>query len=307
MHALLLRLRHAGVGAAVFLSGCNMEVLSPKGDVGAHEKSLILIALGLMAIVAIPVIAMTLWFAWRYRASNTKATYAPTWAHSTAIEVVVWTIPAIIVAILATITWRTSHTLDPYRPLASAARPVTIQAIALDWKWVFVYPDYGIATVNEIAFPTDVPVRFEITSDSVMNAFFIPQLGSQIYAMAGMETQLNLIAREPGSYAGLSSNYSGAGFSDMHFQAIATTGQGFREWIAKARATPAALDDAAYRTLAQPSEKAPVAYYGSVAPGLFANVIGKYMADASPGDMHMTTHGGEAARSMSHTQAKAGK
>jgi cytochrome o ubiquinol oxidase subunit 2 len=314
MHALLSRLRYASVGAAVFLSGCNMEVLNPKGDIGAHEKSLILIALGLMAVVAIPVIAMTLWFPWRYRSSSKKATYAPTWAHSTRIEVVVWTIPAIIVAILAVITWQTSHTLDPYKPLESKAKPVTIQVVALDWKWLFVYPDYGIATVNEIAFPTDVPLNFQLTSDSVMNAFFIPQLGSQVYAMAGMETKLHLIAREPGSYAGLSSNYSGAGFSDMHFQAIATTEDGFKDWIAKAKATPVVLNAETYKALSQQSSKVPVAYYGSVTPGLFGGIVNKYMGgmsheamshEAMSMDMHH--HGEGGAMSSNVPPAKAEK
>lgn len=292
---IISRLRYAGVGAAVLLSGCNMEVLTPKGDIGADEKSLILIALGLMAIVAIPVIAMTLWFAWRYRSSNKKATYAPTWSHSTKIEVVVWTIPAIIIAILAVITWRSSHSLDPYKPLASDAKPVTVQAISMDWKWLFVYPEYGVASVNQLAFPTDRPVNFEITSDSVMNAFFIPQLGSQIYAMAGMETKLHLIAREPGSYAGLSTNFSGEGFSDMHFQAIATSEDGFKDWIAKAKATQATLNDDTYKALAKPSTKVPVSYYGSVTPGLFGNVLGKYMDGmshnaSSHGEMEMDMH-----------------
>ncbi len=281
MQALFSRLRYAGVGAAVLLSGCNMEVLTPKGDVGAHEKSLILIALGLMAVVAIPVIAMTLWFAWRYRSSNKKATYAPNWSHSTKIEVVVWTIPAIIIVILAVITWTSSHALDPYKPLESEAKPVTVQVVSMDWKWLFVYPEYGVASVNELAFPTDRPVNFQITSDSVMNAFFIPQLGSQIYAMAGMETKLHLIAREPGTYAGLSSNFSGEGFSDMHFKAIATSEDGFNEWIAKAKASQASLDDAGYKALAQPSEKVPVAYYGNVAPNLFVGVINKHMGEMS--------------------------
>jgi cytochrome o ubiquinol oxidase subunit 2 len=291
MHALLSRLRYAGVGAAVFLSGCNMEVLTPKGDIGAQEKSLILIALGLMAVVAIPVIAMTLWFAWRYRASNKQATYAPNWSHSTKIEVVVWTIPAIIIAILAVITWRSSHALDPYKPLESDAKPVTIQVVALDWKWLFVYPEYGVASVNEIAFPTDRPVNFQITSDSVMNAFFIPQLGSQIYAMAGMETKLHLIAREPGTYAGLSSNFSGPGFSDMNFKAIATSEDGFKDWLAHAKATQVALNDDTYKVLAAPSEKTPVSYYGSVTPGLFSHVIGKYM--------HGMSHEGAGQQEMS--------
>lgn len=265
--------------AALLLSGCNLELMSPMGDIGAQEKSLILIATGLMLLVVVPVIAMTLIFAWRYRASNTKAKYAPKWSHSTAIEVVVWVIPCIIIAILGTITWRTTHELDPYKPLAHEAKPLTIQAVSMDWKWVFIYPEYGVASVNELALPTNVPVHFEITSDSVMNAFFIPQLGSQIYAMAGMETQLHLIANQPGTYAGLSSNYSGAGFSDMHFTAIATSQQGFEDWINKAKASQLSLDDQTYHALAQPSEKVPVTYYTNVKPGLFNAIIGQYMGD----------------------------
>jgi cytochrome o ubiquinol oxidase subunit II len=279
--SLVSALRWSCAGITVFLSGCNLEVLSPKGDVGMQEKSLILIATGLMLLVVIPVIAMTLIFAWRYRASNTKATYAPKWSHSTAIEAVVWIIPCIIIAILATLTWRSTHALDPYKPLDSKVKPITIQAVAMDWKWLFIYPDYGVASVNEIAFPANVPVHFEITSDSVMNAFFIPQLGSQIYAMAGMDTQLNLIANEPGSYAGLSSNYSGEGFSDMHFTAIATSQQGFTDWVNKAKASQVSLDGQAFHTLTQPSEKVPVSYYTNVTPGLFNSVIQQYMGDMS--------------------------
>ena len=277
--------------AALSLSGCNLELMSPMGDIGAQEKSLILIATGLMLLVVVPVIALTLIFAWRYRASNTKATYAPKWSHSTAIEAVVWIIPCIIIAILGTITWRTTHALDPYKPLAHEAKPLTIQAVSMDWKWVFIYPEYGVASVNELALPTNVPVHFEITSDSVMNAFFIPQLGSQIYAMAGMETQLHLIANQPGTYAGLSSNYSGAGFSDMHFTAIATSQQGFQDWINKAKASQLSLDDQTYHALAQPSEKVPVAYYANVKPGLFNAIIAQYM-----GDMKMDKIGSEPAQ-----------
>jgi cytochrome o ubiquinol oxidase subunit 2 len=234
---------------------------------------------------------MTLYFAWRYRASNTKATYAPKWSHSTAIEVVVWTVPCIIIAILAMITWRTTHELDPYKPLTSQVKPITIQAVSMDWKWVFIYPDYGVASVNELAFPANVPVNFQITSDSVMNAFFIPQLGSQIYAMAGMETKLHLIANEPGNYAGLSSNYSGAGFSDMHFTAMATSEQGFKDWINKAKASQLSLDGQTYHALTQPSEKMPVTYYANVKPGLFNSIIAQYM-----GDMKMDKVGSEPAQ-----------
>ena len=279
----LCALRWSCASVAVFLGGCNMDVLAPKGDVGIQEKSLILIAMGLMLVVVIPVIAMTLYFAWRYRASNTKATYAPKWSHSTAIEAVVWTIPCIIIAILATITWRTSHTLDPYKPLQSNVKPITIQAVALDWKWLFIYPDYGVASVNEVAFPAGTPVHFEITSDSVMNAFFIPQLGSQIYAMAGMNTDLNLIANEPGKFAGLSSNYSGEGFSDMHFAAVATSQQGFTDWVNKAKSSASPLDAQTYHSLSQPSEKQPVSYYASVKSDLYNDIIKQYMGDMNMG------------------------
>ena len=143
----------------------------------------------------------------------------------------VWTVPLIIITILAVLTWRSTHALDPYKPLVSEHKPVTIEVVSLDWKWLFIYPEYDIATVNEIAFPVDVPVNFRITSASVMNSFFIPQLGSQIYSMAGMETKLHLNAREPGTYAGISANYSGGGFSGMRFKAIATSQEGFDEWV----------------------------------------------------------------------------
>jgi len=305
-HLFVSSMRTLSAGAVVLLSGCSMEVLNPKGDVGAQEKTLILVALGLMMLVVVPVIVMTLVFAWRYRASNTKATYAPKWAHSTAIEVVVWTIPGIIVAILGVLAWRTSHTLDPYKPLDSNVKPITVQAVSMDWKWLFIYPDYGVATVNELAFPVDTPVNFEITSDTVMNSFFIPQLGSQIYSMAGMDTKLHLIAREPGSYTGLSANFSGPGFSDMHFQAIATSAQGFADWIKQAKASPSALTAATYAELAKPSERNPVTYYGSVTPTMFNDIINKYMVAPHAEGMQMT---GTDSMSMSdmpmHTQAKA--
>jgi len=262
-------LRAGAIGALLLVGGCSMEILSPKGDIGAQEKTLFLTAFGLMLIVVIPVIFMTVYFAWKYRASNTKALYLPKWSHSTAIEAVVWSVPCIIVSILAVITWRTSHTLDPYRPLESSVKPVNIEVVSLDWKWLFIYPDYGIATVNEIAFPVDTPVQFRITSASVMNAFFIPQLGSQIYSMAGMETKLHLIAREAGTYAGLSSNYSGGGFSGMRFKAIATSPQGFDDWIQRAKTSHQALTPAAYAQLSKASTHVPVALYSAVPTGMF--------------------------------------
>ena len=270
--------RALALGAVAFaLSGCEMALMSPKGDVGLQQKNLILIATGLMLLVVVPVIVLSLYFAWKYRASNQGAEYRPEWSHSTAIEVVVWAVPCAIIAILGVITWKTSHSLDPYRPLESEVRPIRVQAVSLDWKWLFIYPDYGVASVNELAFPVDTPLSFRITSDTVMNAFFIPALGSQIYSMAGMETQLHLNAREQGVFPGFSSNYSGSGFSGMRFSAIATTPEGFEQWVAKARASTETLDAGSYAALAKPSEHDPVRYYTAAQPELFNQIVMKYM------------------------------
>lgn len=274
--------RWLGVGSALLatlLSGCKGGILDPKGPIGADEKSLILTATFLMLLVVVPVILMTLVFAWKYRASNTAAVYTPKWAHSTKIEVVVWTIPVIIVIGLAILAWETTHKLDPYRPLDSAKAPIKVDVVALNWKWLFIYPDLGIATVNQLAFPKDTPVNFRITSDVAMNSFFIPQLGGQIYAMAGMETKLHLLADEAGSYDGMSANYSGAGFSGMKFKAIATeTPEDFQAWVAKVKAQATPLDAQAYLALAQPSENNPPAYFTAAEPRLFDAVMHKYMA-----------------------------
>ncbi|UTH76588.1 ubiquinol oxidase subunit II [Chromobacterium sp. IIBBL 290-4] len=261
------------------LSGCQGGILDPKGPVAAGQKSLIITATALMLLVVIPVIVMTLMFAWKYRASNKDAAYEPKWSHSTKIELVVWLIPCVIIAFLATLTWKTTHELDPYRPLESAQKPIQVQVVALNWKWLFIYPEQQIASVNELAFPAGTPVSFKITSDAAMNSFFIPQLGGQIYAMAGMQTQLHLLANEPGTYKGFSSNYSGAGFSGMKFNAIATkTPEEFNAWVAKVKASSQKLDAGNYLQLLKPSEKNPVAYYSATTPYLFEAVLHKYMA-----------------------------
>lgn len=268
--------------AAASLSGCDMSVLDPKGQVAADEKSLIITATLLMLVVVIPVIVLTLYFAWKYRASNRSATYMPNWSYSHRIEAVCWGVPIVIIAILGTLTWKTTHSLDPFRPLDSKVKPMTVEVVALDWKWLFIYPDQHIATVNEVAFPAGTPVNFKITSDSVMNVFFIPQLGSQIYAMAGMQTQVNLIADEPGVYDGLSSNFSGAGFPDMTFKAHALKSQAdFDAWVAKVKASPDQLGLKNYPDLAKPSEKDPVKYFSNVEPVLYAAVLDKYMDKTS--------------------------
>ena len=260
----------------LLLGGCNWTLLDPVGQVGIEERNLIITATLLMLLVVVPVILMTLIFAWKYRASNKNATYAPKWSHSTKIEVVIWTVPILIIIALGVITYKSTHALDPYRPLESDVKPVTIEVVALDWKWVFIYPEQGIATVNKIVFPANTPVNFRITSDSVMNSFFIPGLGGQIYAMAGMTTQLHLIANKNAEMDGISANYSGAGFTGMKFKAIATSEEDFNAWVAEVKASPKQLDNAEYAALEKPSENNPVELYSTVTPNLFQLIIDKY-------------------------------
>jgi len=264
--------------SVLLLAGCSSAVvLNPKGQVGADEKSLIIVAAILMLIVVIPVIIMTLVFARKYRESNKKARYEPNWAHSKKIEAVMWLVPTVIIIALGTISWITTHSLDPFKPLAVSGQPIRVQVVSMDWKWLFIYPDQGVASVNELAFPADTPVDFYLTSDTVMCSFFIPQLGSQIYTMAGMQTQLHLIANEAGTYDGLAANYTGDGFSGMTFKAHAVSKSQFEEWIAKAKQSPDKLDFASYSQLAKPSENNPIEYYSTVGPHLFDQVLQKYM------------------------------
>jgi cytochrome o ubiquinol oxidase subunit 2 len=270
-------LRLLAPALALLLGGCSLDVLNPKGLIGLDEKQLIMTSTWAMLIVVVPVILLTLVFAWRYRASNPNATYQPGWTHSTAVEVVIWTIPTLIILFLAVLTWNTTHTLDPYKPLASNRKPIDVQVVSLDWKWLFIYPELGIASVNQLAMPVGTPVDFHITSDTVMNSFFIPQLGSQIYSMAGMETQLHLVADEPGDYEGLSANFSGPGFSDMKFHALAMSQDKFQQWVQSVRAAPAHLDAATYKKLAVPSEANPVAYFSQVETGLFHSILMEYV------------------------------
>ena len=253
-----------------------MTLLDPVGQVGADEKNLIITATLLMLLVVVPVILMTLVFAWKYRASNKNATYAPKWSHSTKIEVVIWTVPILIIIALGVITYKSTHALDPYRPSESDVKPVTIEVVAMDWKWLFIYPEQGIATVNKIVFPANTPVNFRITSDTVMNSFFIPGLGGQIYAMAGMQTKLHLIANKNAELDGISANYSGAGFTGMKFKAIATSQAEFDAWVSEVKASPKQLDTAEYEALTKPSQNNPVELYSSVKPNLFQTIIDKY-------------------------------
>lgn len=267
------------VSAVLALSGCSGGILDPKGQIGIDEKNLIIIATVLMLLVVIPVIVMTLYFAWKYRDTQTHEIYAPKWAHSNKIEAFVWAVPILIVIILGVITWQSTHRLDPYKPIEGKGKHLTVEVVSLNWKWLFIYPQQGIATVNELVFPANVPVEYKITSESTMNSFFIPQLGSQIYSMAGMQTKLHLIANEPGTFKGISANYSGAGFSGMKFNAIATPTQAdFDQWVSDVKAQGGSLTKANYDQLALASENNPVTYYGRVDKGLFHTIIMKYMA-----------------------------
>lgn len=275
--------------AAVVLGACSdAVVLNAKGEIGQQQAALIYQAFGLMLIAVIPAIVLTFLFAWKYRASNTKAEYKPKWDHSTAIEWVVWGVPCVIIAFLAYVTYVTSHELDPYRPIESDKPTLEVQVVALDWKWMFIYPEQGIATVNELAIPVDRPVRFDITSATAMNAFNIPQLGGMVYAMAGMQTQLHLIANEPGTYFGQSTNYSGFGFSGMRFQTYAVSDSEFDAWVEKVRQSPATLDDASYAKLMEKSRNNPPEFFGSVQPGLFLQILDTYMGARMDPDLAQT-------------------
>lgn len=264
------------IAVAVGLSGCSLvhsAVVDPAGPVALAERNLLWWAFVLMMIVALPVFAMTAWFAIRYRASNERAPYFPDWGGSIGVEIAVWFVPAILVVAIGYLVWAYTHTLDPYKPLAAVGRPLKIQAIAQDWKWVFIYPGAGVASVNELAIPVGRPVQLEITSDTVMNALYIPRLAGQIYAMAGMRTELNLQADRAGRFTGRNSQYSGSGFSDQHFTVLAESDQDFKTWIGKAKASGRALDMAAYDKLARARATSPVMVFSTVAPGLFKRVI----------------------------------
>ncbi len=275
-----MRLRNLALLPILGLLGaCNAVVLSPSGDIAAQQGRLVLISTGLMLLIIIPVMALTVLFAWRYRQSNKAAAYEPDWDHSTSLELVIWSAPLLIIICLGAITWASTHLLDPYRPLArlsdektvtqAGVAPLNVQVVALDWKWLFIYPEYGVATVNELVAPVDRPIDFRITASSVMNSFYIPALAGQIYAMPGMQTRLHAVINKPGVYDGFSANYSGAGFSNMRFAFRGTSQSEFNDWVAKVRGAGSALDREAYLKLEKPSEKEPIRYFAHATDGLF--------------------------------------
>ncbi|WP_349741866.1 ubiquinol oxidase subunit II [Roseateles cavernae] len=269
---------------ALPLGACNMVVMKPSGDIAQQQAQLIVTSTILMLIIIVPVIALTLLFAWRYRQNNKSATYSPDWDHSTRLELVIWGAPLLIIIALGAITWISTHKLDPYRPLDRIAEgrplpqgqaPLVVEVVALDWKWLFLYPEQGIATVNELAAPVDRPIQFKITASTVMNSFYIPALAGQIYAMPGMQTMLHAVINKPGAFDGFSANFSGDGFSHMRFKFHGLSEAGFEQWVQKNKAEGQALTRADYLQLEQPSAREPVRRYATVAPGLYDAILNR--------------------------------
>jgi cytochrome o ubiquinol oxidase subunit 2 len=263
----------AVLAAAVALGGCSQGVLDPHGPIASAERQILFNSLGIMLAIVIPTIVATLGVAWWFRSSNRRATYLPDFEYSGRLELLVWSIPAMTVLLVGGVAWVGAHDLDPRKPITSTAKPVTIQVVSLDWKWLFIYPEQGIASVNHLTVPVGTPLSFELTSSGVMNSFFVPQLGSQIYTMSGMVTRLQLQADHPGSYPGLSANFSGEGFADMRFTVNAVPAAQFAQWVTAARNSGPALDAASYADLAKPSRAVAPFTYRSVASGLFQKIL----------------------------------
>jgi len=271
---------------AILISGCNTVVLNPSGDIALQQGHLLIISTLLMLLIIVPVIALICFFAWKYRQSNSAARYEPDWDHSTSLELVIWGAPLLIIIVLGLLTWIGTHILDPYRkldridatrPVAAHTKSLRVEVVALDWKWLFIYPDLNIATVNELAAPIDVPIEFSITASTVMNSFFIPALAGQIYAMPGMQTSLNAVINKPGIYDGFSANYSGAGFSNMKFKFHGLSQADFDHWVQSTRSDQA-LDSQTYLQLEKPSERVPVMHFGSVDASLYHAILNRCVA-----------------------------
>jgi cytochrome o ubiquinol oxidase subunit 2 len=282
-----LLLAPALAGAAL-MSGCNTVLLNASGHVAVQQGNLIVISTVLMLLIIVPVMALIVLFAWKYRQSNTEAVYEPDWDHSTQLELYIWAAPLLIIIALGAVTWISTHTLDPYRPLtriddtrtvAAGTKPLVVEVVALDWKWLFIYPEQGIALVNELAAPVDRPIEFKITASSVMNSFFIPALAGQIYAMPSMQTTLHAVINKPGVFDGFSANYSGAGFSGMRFKFHGLAGADFDKWVQTNRDSKVTLNREVYKKLEEPSERVPVRRYGQVEAGLFDAIVNRCVED----------------------------
>jgi cytochrome o ubiquinol oxidase subunit 2 len=271
--------------AAAGLAGCTEGVLDPKGPIAVAERQILFNALGIMLAIVIPTILATLGVAAWFRASNHRARYLPDFEYSGRLEVLVWAIPAMTVILVGGVAWVSAHELDPRAPVASTTKPINVQVVSLDWKWLFIYPDEGIATVNRLTVPVGTPVNFELTSSGVMNSFFVPQLGGQIYTMAGMVTRLGLRADHPGTYRGLSAQYSGSGFADMRFSVDAVPAEDFSRWVDAVRSTGPVLDAQSFAALSKPSSATVPFTYRAVAPDLFDGIVSSIMQPDAPSQL----------------------
>lgn len=282
-----------GAGITWWLLQANIAVLQPKGIIAEQQRNLLVFATILSLLVVLPVYAMTFYIARTYRESNQKAEYKPDWDHSNKLEAIWWGLPILLISILAVIAWNSSHSLDPSKPLSSTKKPVRVQVIALEWKWLFIYPEQGIASINTLHIPANTPINFEITADAPMNSLWIPELGGQIYAMAGMNTKLHLMANQTGNFNGSSANLSGEGFSGMKFITHAVSPGDFTDWAASiASASPEYLSQEAYQGLTVPTKNILPSYYGRIDRSVYAKVIKKYMPlqDPAESDMMLQNH-----------------
>lgn len=292
------------------LAGCNTVVMSPSGDIAKQQADLITVSVVLMLLIIVPTMFLIVFFAWKYRKNNTAAPYEPDWDHSTKLELIIWGAPLLIIIALGLITWISTHKLDPYRPLdrldasrpiAASTKPLTVQVVAMDWKWLFIYPEQGFATVNELVVPVDQPVRFKITATTVMNTFYVPELAGMVYAMPGMETELNAVQNKPIVSRGLSGNYSGAGFSDMIFAYRGVPQADFDKWVQSKKGGQGNLNRADYLQLAKPSIKEPVQAWAQVEDGLFNAVLNQCVA---PGTVCLNRQMAEDARRQHEAATK---
>jgi cytochrome o ubiquinol oxidase subunit II len=261
----------------VTLSGCSEGVLDPQGPIASAEQQILFNSLGIMLAIVIPTILATIGVAYWFRASNSRARYLPEFEYSGRLEVLVWSIPLMTILLVGGVAWLGAHDLDPRKPIISATKPISVQVVSLDWKWLFIYPEQGVATVNRLIIPAGTPISFELTASGVMNSFFVPQLGSQIYTMSGMVTRVHLEADHPGTYRGLSANYSGDGFADMRFDVEALPAEGFAQWVNATRSAGPALNAQTYADLVKPSKAVAPFTYRDVAPDLFIDILSSGM------------------------------
>jgi cytochrome o ubiquinol oxidase subunit II len=276
---------------AALIGGCQSAVLDPAGDIALQQRDIIYISTALMLLIIVPVMALTVVFAWRYRAKNTDATYDPHFDHSTALELVIWSAPLLIIICLGALTWWSTHLLDPFRPVNRISaekaadpkvKPLVVQVVSLDWKWLFIYPEQGVASVNELVLPVDRPVKFDLTSTNMMNTFYAPTLAGMIYTMPGMRSTLHAVLNKPGTFEGMSANYSGAGFSDMRFKLYGVDQGGFDGWVARVKGSGKALDTNGFIALEKPSEKVPPMYFAAVDGTLFDRVYNRCVHPGTP-------------------------